>query len=493
VEFCGLPVQEQKINVKDMSSYYSKNEKSSLWRLKTSERRTILLVGDIIAACLAVVIAVLAWSYQDQWLNLSIEFFTDRIPNWFYLLPIVWMVLMIELYDMQKAGDRGEVLKGIGIAAGIAFIIYLVAYFSADPKTLPRVGVAVYIISVALFTFLWRMLFISIFTTPLFLRRVLVVGAGRQGETIAEVTSQMWPKPFYLVGFVDDDPEKVGTKLFDFPVIGNSKQLLQIIHEHEISDIIFAISGQMKSDLYQDVLKAEEIGIHVTSMPKTYEDLLGRVPIELLPSDWIIRSFVDQAHTSSFYELAKRLLDIFGGIVGCFFMLLLLPFVTLANLLETGFPIFYKQERLGKNGRPFYMYKFRTMRTDAEKDGKAVMAIKNDSRATKVGKFLRKSHIDEFPQFINVLRGDMSLVGPRAERDQLVRKIQEEVPFYRARLLTKPGLTGWAQVNYGYASNIRDTAIKLEYDLYYIKHQNILLDINIILRTVGTVFGLRGQ
>ncbi len=153
----------------------------------------------------------------------------------------------------------------------------------------------------------------------------------------------------------------------------------------------------------------------------------------------------------------------------------------------------FSQDRLGMNGQTYRITKFRTMRQDAEKDGKARMATENDDRVTKVGRFLRKSHLDELPQFFSVLIGTMSLVGPRAERPELVNTLQEQIPFYRARLFVKPGITGWAQVNYGYASNIEQTITKLEYDLYYIKHRSLVLDLMIIFRTVGAVFGLKGQ
>jgi len=174
-------------------------------------------------------------------------------------------------------------------------------------------------------------------------------------------------------------------------------------------------------------------------------------------------------------------------------VVILFPFIALATFIDTGLPIFYLQNRLTRNGKIYRIIKFRTMCKDAEKDGKARPASENDSRVTRVGRVLRKSHLDELPQFINVMVGDMSLVGPRAERPEIIEELQNKVPFYRARLLVKPGLTGWAQINYGYASGAEANAVKLEYDLYYIKHRNILLDFTIILRTLGTVVGFRGQ
>jgi lipopolysaccharide/colanic/teichoic acid biosynthesis glycosyltransferase len=171
----------------------------------------------------------------------------------------------------------------------------------------------------------------------------------------------------------------------------------------------------------------------------------------------------------------------------------MLPFVGAAILIESGRPIFYAQVRSGKGAQHYKIIKFRTMRQDAEPDGVPQWASEDDERATRVGRILRKTHIDELPQCMNVMRGDMSLVGPRAERPELMTMFQEHVPFYRARLLVKPGITGWAQVNYGYAATVDETIVKLEYDLYYIKNRNLLMDIIILLRTPSTMFGFRGQ
>jgi exopolysaccharide biosynthesis polyprenyl glycosylphosphotransferase len=249
----------------------------------------------------------------------------------------------------------------------------------------------------------------------------------------------------------------------------------------------------MQGETFQTLLDVQERGIEIIRMPTLYEELLGRVPIHHLEADWVIRSFVDEARSSSFFEIGKRFLDIIGSIVGLIILLVLLPFLSLAIILDSGFPIFYRQERLGRGGREFNIIKFRTMRQDAESEGKPQMAGKNDPRVTRVGNFMRVTRLDEVPQFWNVLRGEMSIVGPRAERAQWVATFQHEIPFYRARLLVKPGITGWAQINYGYASTVEDTAVKLEYDLYYIKHRSIAMDIVIILRTIGTVFGRKGR
>ncbi len=463
------------------------------WRLKTTERRLILFLGDLAISWLGLVVALYFWSQRDQWLKFSWEFLVDRPADWFYLLPFIWLLLIIELYDVRKAGRVNETIRGVGIAAAISFLIYIVVFFFSEPNSLPRTGVAVFIIAVSVLTVLWRLIYINIFTAKQFMRRVIIVGAGRAGSNLVHALHSVKPMPFHIVGFVDDDEDKQGKVIENIPVIGTGIDLPGLLEEENISDLIFAISGEMNPVLFQNLLKAEETGVEITTMPIVFEETMNRVPIMLLQSDWILRSFVDQAHAGGFYELTKRLMDIFGAVFGLIILAVCSPFIALAILLESGRPVFFSQDRLGINGQVYRITKFRTMRQDAEKDGKARMAVENDDRVTRVGRFLRKSHLDELPQFVSVLMGTMSLVGPRAERPELVDMLQEQIPFYRARLFVAPGITGWAQVNYGYASNIEQTIIKLEYDLYYIKHRSLFLDVMIILRTVGAVFGLKGQ
>jgi exopolysaccharide biosynthesis polyprenyl glycosylphosphotransferase len=367
----------------------------------------------------------------------------------------------------------------------------MVIFFLSEPNSLPRRGVAFFIISVTILTLIWRFIYIRVFTAPIFARRVLVIGAGVAGSTMAMMINKMSPPPFVIVGFIDDDEEKHGKTVEGFPVLGTHKEMLAIVNEQSISDLIFAISGDVKPDMFRNILSAEEHGIEVTSLPVVYEEIFGRVPIYLLQSDWILRTFIDQAHTSSIYETGKRLIDILFSLLGGLVLLVLFPFVSLIILLDSGFPIFYHQPRVGKNGVPYRIYKFRTMVRDAEKAGARTASL-NDQRITRCGKLLRRSHVDELPQVINILKGEMSVVGPRSEQIELVDKFQKELPFYRSRLMVRPGLTGWAQINQRYASTTEDTAVKLEYDLYYIKHRDLMLDLTIIFRTVGSVIGFKG-
>jgi exopolysaccharide biosynthesis polyprenyl glycosylphosphotransferase len=459
-------------------------------RVRSTEKRIILLIGDALVASIALFIGLYFWAKGDAWLDFSTEFLTTRPAWWFWFLPLIWLVLMVETYDLKHASRIIDTVRGIGLAALISIGLYLVVFFTSEPNSLPRRGVAVFIIVTALLTLLWRMIAISLFTQPRFMRRVIIVGAGKAGQTIQKVIKEIQPQPYNIIGFVDDDVKKIGKTLQGTKVLGGSGKLDTIINSHAITDIIFAITVEINPSMLQAILDAEESGIEVTTMPVVYEELMGRVPIFLLESDWLLRSFIDQAHTGGFYELAKRLMDIIGSLMGLLGTVIVFPLVALMILIETGYPIFYFQNRLGKNGSPYLMIKFRSMHK--EKEDIIQATAHNDPRITRFGKLMRRSHIDEFPQFINVLLGQMSLVGPRAERAELVAALQEVVPFYRARLLVKPGLTGWAQINFGYASSIEDTATKLEYDLYYIKHRSLMMDLITILRTVSSVIMLRG-
>lgn len=449
------------------------------------------MLGDLIVSSFSVLVALYFWAQKD-WLNFSWDFVNQRAPFWFYLLPLIWCLLLIEIYDKRKSNRHSDVLRVVGTAAGISVVFYLIIFFLANTNSLPRRGVAIFLVSVVILTIVWRFVSISIFTAPVFNRRVLMIGAGRAGSTLAGMINRVKPEPFQLIGFIDDDPKKQGRVIEGVPVVGSAATLLECIEREKVTDMIFAISGELNPELFRSVLAAQEEGIEISSMPTIYEEVFGRVPIFLLQSDWILRSFIDQAHTSGIYEAIKRFLDILSGLIGLIFLVVLYPLIALTILIDDGRPIFYSQLRVGKNGKPYKIFKFRTMRKDAESDGVARMTSTGDSRITRLGKFLRRSHMDELPQVINILKGENSLVGPRAEQIELVNQFQKQIPFYRARLYVKPGLTGWAQVNQRYASTVEDTAVKLEYDLYYIKHRNLLLDLNIAIRTIGAVLGFKG-
>ncbi|NUM46802.1 MAG: sugar transferase [Anaerolineales bacterium] len=467
---------------------------SQEWRLRPRERQPFLALGDMIASGLSLVLALYIWGLSsDEWLGFSMEFLTLRVPLWFYLLPVVWLALIVELYDIHRASKLVDTARGIAVSALLGLGLYTVIYFTFPPSSLPRGGVAYFLVSVAILTFGWRVVYIRVFTTTMFMRRALVVGAGKAGHTLLQMYKGMEPPPFLILGAIDDDPKKIGTEIEGYRILGGAESLPRVVKEQNITDLVVCISDEMNGGMFQTLLDLQEQGLEIARMQTVYEELLGRVPIFHLEADWILRNLIETSRVNVFYLLAKRLLDLLVGLMGLALLAVVFPFIALANLLESGRPIFYTQTRSGLGDRTYELIKFRTMRQDAEKDGIPQWTTKNDQRVTRVGRVLRKTHLDELPQCLNILRGEMSIVGPRPERPELIAMFQKNVPFYRARLLVKPGLTGWAQVHQDYAANVDETNLKLEYDLYYIKHRSLLLDLITILRTPATVLGLRGR
>ncbi len=444
------------------------NLRTTPLRLRSGEHRAILFIGDLLTGTVSVFAAIEIWrrfnfsaevarlvesgfglARAEQMVG---EFADLKVPLWFYLLPIVWMILLVELYEPHVAGSGRKTTRGIAIAALLGIALYSLVFIVQEETNLPRIGVGAFLLFASVLTLAWRMVFIRIYKRTGQLRRILLIGAGRAGQTLAELYHSLGTRSFNIVGYVDDDVQKVGKSFYALPVLGTSEHLSNLIDVYRISDLVVAINGEIKGTTFQNILDAQEKGVNVTRMPILYEEMTSRVPIHHLESDWIIRSFVDGLSVSGFYELFKRLIDIIGGLIGMIILLAVLPFLALAIYIDSGLPIIYTQPRLGRGRSIFTIYKFRSMRRKADASNGIRAASNDDSRITRVGKFMRASRIDEFPQFWNILRGDMSLVGPRAEVPNLVEEYQKQVPFYRARLLVKPGLTGWAQINFGYVS-----------------------------------------
>jgi exopolysaccharide biosynthesis polyprenyl glycosylphosphotransferase len=475
-------------------------QRRGAWRLRPGERRLLLIVGDLLASTAAAFLALALWAQLD-WLGFTWEFVRYR-AGFVALLPLAWVALLVNLYDLRRAASMRDTVRAVLLAAGAGLVIYALVYFAlvrpatADPTagvaTLPRRGPLYFLGLTTLFTLTWRWLYIRVFTATAFQRRVLFVGAGEAGRSLLSAVQAHNPAPFQVVGLIDDDQEKRGREIGGARVLGGSAELLELAGREAVSDLVVAIQGPMNSEMFQALLGAQEQGIEIVRMPVAYEELLGRVPIQHLEADWVLRSFVDQIRVSGFYLVVKRLLDLIGAALGLLVFALAYPWIALAVLIESGRPVMFRQDRLGRGGRPYQVLKVRTMLQDAEADGMAHWAQDQDPRTTLVGRILRRAHLDEFPQFWNVLKGEMSLVGPRPERPELVRELEGVIPFYRARLLVKPGLTGWAQVNYGKGASVQGSAEKLEYDLYYIKHRGLILDLWIILRTLGRVVGFQG-
>lgn len=275
-------------------------------------------------------------------------------------------------------------------------------------------------------------------------------------------------------------------------VLGDRHALKRLIRQHGVSTLVLAVTHEVNGELLQTLMDCLELGVEIIPMPVLYEELTGRVPVEHVGDNWYVAMPIDHPGTGGLYPLLKRAMDIVLASLGLFFLALATPIIALAIYLESPGPIIYRQVRVGKGGRLFRVYKFRSMVPDAEK-GQAVWAQENDPRVTRVGRLLRKTHVDEFPQFLNILKGEMSAVGPRPERPEFVAELAKEIPFYRVRHAVKPGMAGWGLVKQGYGSSKEDALLKLKYDLYYIKHQSLWLDLVILIKTILDTVTLRGR
>ncbi|HEY9233002.1 MAG TPA: TIGR03013 family XrtA/PEP-CTERM system glycosyltransferase, partial [Blastocatellia bacterium] len=289
----------------------------------------------------------------------------------------------------------------------------------------------------------------------------------------------------------DNTPELIGKSLINPTVIGLTDDIVDLVERYEVDRIVVAVEDRRGKFPTAELLDLSLSGrVAVEECAQYYERLTGKIASEMLRPSWLI--FSRNSRFSNVANHARRVLNAGLAIIGFVLSLPLMVATAIAVKLDSAGPIFYTQERVGKNGRIFRIIKFRSMRTDAEKDG-AVWASRSDPRVTRVGRVIRKLRLDELPQFINVIRGDMNFVGPRPERPVFVAQLEKEIPYYSQRHLVKPGLTGWAQIKYSYGASVEDAMEKLRYDLYYIKNQNLLLDAGIVFETVKTVLFGRGR
>ncbi len=462
--------------------------------LTLSQRQVVLFIGDLACALFALALSLTIWLWMGGGIDHPLAFLRekDALSPFLWLIPL-WFLLIAHLYDPHSAFSRDRTFYGLFLAAGISLIPYLGLYFLVAPGTLPRLAILVFLLLVLLLELGWRLLAIRLFTLPSWRRPTLIIGAGRAGTMILKVLQEEVTGHFRIQGFVDDDPAKQGREVRGVSILGDSRILRETVRESGISLLILAISGEIHPELFQAILDCQEQGAEVIRMPTLYESLLGRVPIAYLDADWLLTSFLDSAKLYDLYDPVKRLMDVFIGLAGVLALAALLPLCALIIRLDSAGPILFRQKRSGKGGRPIQVWKFRTMVADAEADGEARWASPEDPRVTRVGKWMRRTRLDEMPQFWNVLRGDMSFIGPRPERPEWIAHLEAQIPFYRARLLVRPGITGWSQVNYGYVRSVEATALKLEYDLYYIRHRSLGLDTKILLRTLGTVIRFQGS
>ena len=314
-------------------------------------------------------------------------------------------------------------------------------------------------------------------------RRLLLLGAGGAGQLVKDMIRRSG-MPLEVVAFVDHRSELVGTSLGNNAVLGTQESLKNRCLDLEIDEVVTCVGGKLTDDAMNQLMECLSLSVRVSDFSNFVERNFFQVPVEKIRGEWFLHADLELTHP--LYLALKRGIDIAAALFG---LALAGPFLLLAILaikLESRGPILYCQTRAGLHSQPFKIWKLRSMRVDAEKYGPK-WATGADDRATRTGKILRKTRLDEVPQFWNILRSEMSLVGPRPERPEFVEKLAKEIPFYNQRHLVKPGLTGWAQINYPYGASTEDALNKLKYDLYYIKYTSLGLDLQIILRTIGAI------
>lgn len=406
------------------------------------------------------------------------------------------------LYDLSNARSRRDLFASIVQAVAIAWMLLglifllipdmLIGYTEDGGEIRYAQGVPLTAMGITLMMMIcWRIVIHWLLSHPMLGEKILIVGTGNSAVELAREVLSRRDLGYRVVGFVGDDPAQVGKSLFNPSVIGTVNQLNEIVRRERIDRVIVAISdrrGHLPVDqLLKLRLQGETVIEEGTSL---YERITGKVSVEMLRPSWII--FSGGARRSRTWHTVRRVLNILLTIVATILSAPILLVTAIAIKLESPGPVLYKQERVGKNGKLFTIYKFRSMRQDAEKDG-PMWAQKSDNRTTRVGRFIRKVRIDELPQFINVLRGEMGFVGPRPERPFFVDQLNEIIPFYSQRHLVEPGVTGWAQVRYDYGASVEDALQKLQYDLYYIKNASLMFDLWILLESVKIVLFGRGR
>jgi sugar transferase (PEP-CTERM system associated) len=399
---------------------------------------------------------------------------------------------LFDLYDLPATRSYRRVIANMVIAMGVATILLSLLFYVVPVLSLGRGIFLVMMAFSAIIIPSWRLLAAWSAGHPqLGVReRVLILGSGTQAIEVARATLERRNVGFHIVGFADNTPELIGKSLINPSVIGLMEDVPGLVERYQVDRIVVAVEDRRGKFPTAELLDLSLSGrVAVEECAQYYERLTGKIASEMLRPSWLI--FSRNSRYSNVAHHIRRVVNAGLAVTGFVLSLPLMLLTAIAVKLDSRGPIFYTQERVGKNGRTFHMIKFRSMRTDAEKNG-AVWATESDPRVTRVGRVIRKLRLDELPQFVNVIRGDMNFVGPRPERPVFVEQLEREIPYYSQRHLVKPGLTGWAQIKYPYGASVEDAMEKLRYDLYYIKNQNLLLDAAIIFETVKTVLFGRG-
>jgi sugar transferase (PEP-CTERM system associated) len=464
---------------------------------KFSPRSIGLIAADLAIIFLAIVLALYL---RLGWAGTEYQVLENNALSKVALAAMVCLgtIYLYDLYDYGVMNNRRELLLRLIQATGIAWTLLAIVYYLVPPLMIGR-GTLIYSVVLTVVLLLgWRTMIHFLTGHPELGEKVLILGAGKAAVTTANVIYERRDAGYRIAGFVavpgagNGDSPRIKNN-GHAGILGSSDELERIVNEKKIDRIVVALAQRRGHFPTESLLRMSlENNVNIEECASFYERVTGQVNLDMLRPSWLIFSGRgrDTRLTIIVREIVNRCLALIGLIVS-------LPIAIVTALvikLESKGGVFYRQERVGKNGAVFQLLKFRSMVHDAEADGMPVWATSDDDRATTFGRLIRKVRIDEIPQFWNILKGEMSFIGPRPERPHFVAELSEKIPFYGHRHLVTPGLTGWAQIKYPYGASVEDAHEKLQYDLYYIKNQSLALDAIIIFETVKTVlFGKGGR
>ncbi len=453
-----------------------------------SERKLLLRLFDTLLVLLALYIISSLFDFR---------YFTFSKDNfiWSVVLAVYLNIFssVFEMYNLQVASNQFQVIRSIILTTSTTVLFYLLTPIYTPVLPSNRIQIIIFFLSIFSTLLLWRLFYVFFLASHRFVKKAILVCDQEQLDELISGIESVDPHYKFIAFVNSDETDADSAKTFSIRRIP-SQNLEAFVRKTSISELVIATqkTDGITVNLYNQLIHLLENGIIIREYTQVYEDSTKRIPVQYVSRDFYRYFPFSRSNQNHLYLLFSRIFDVLFSVIGLLLGLVFFPLILFGNLFGNRGPLFYTQERVGKNGEVFRIYKFRTMVKNAETNG-AVFTTINDTRITAFGKFMRKTRLDEFPQFINILRGDMSIIGPRPERPVFVQQIAENMPFYETRHVVKPGLTGWAQVNYSYGDSIDDSLVKLQYDLYYIKHRSIFLDINIVIKTFSTILFYRGQ
>ncbi|MEZ7503830.1 sugar transferase [Flavobacterium sp. Arc2] len=454
-----------------------------------SERKMILRLFDVVFVLVAVYGVGHFFDLNYLEASVSIGYYVVFLVMYLSIFAIIF-----EMYDLQVASNELQILKSTLLTVSTTVFVYLLTPIFSPELPSNRLQILVFFGIIFSTLILWRLFYCRFLASNRFFQNAVLVCDKDQVEELILGLENIDPH-YKIIGYVSADVDaNIDIRHYHYVEPINKKDLASFVKKNSVSEIVIASqkTAGITAELYQQLIQLLESGKLIREYTQVYESKTYRIPVQYISRDFYRFFPFSRNNHNKLYLAIVRVFEIGLAIIGLALCLLMMPFILLANSINNKGKLFYTQERVGKNGVVFFILKFRSMKNGSESNG-AIFSTNGDSRVTAFGKFMRKTRIDEFPQFLNVLKGDMAIVGPRPERPFFVKEISEIMPFYETRHIIKPGLTGWAQVNYSYGESIDDSLIKLQYDLYYIKHRSFYLDLNIALKTITTVLFYRGQ